>query len=66
MGGETDSSETVDKDGAETLIKLELIVACSSSCLCMIDDSRGTKARLETREGIMKDFINPSHNMMPS
>lgn len=66
LGGETDSSDTADKDGAEALIKLEFIVACSSSCLCMTEDSGGTKARQETREGKMQDFINPSHNMMPS
>lgn len=53
-------------DGAEALIKLELIVACSSLCLCMTEDPGGTKAGPETSEGIMQDFINPSHNAMPS
>lgn len=40
----------MSSDGAEALIKLELIVACSSLCLCMTEDPGGTKARPETRE----------------
>lgn len=49
----------MSSDRAEALIKLELIVAYSSLCLCMTEDPGGTKAGLETRgnnAGFHKSF----------